>query len=68
MEAVAAGRADYAATLADLGFVPRSYVDALRGQARGQVCSGVWGMGAYVLILLRICWGWGWACAAPLES
>lgn len=40
MEAVAAGRADYAATLADLGFVPRSYVDALRGQARGQVRGG----------------------------
>jgi hypothetical protein len=37
MEAVLAGRADYAATLADLGFAPPAFVDGLRGAARGQV-------------------------------
>ncbi len=35
MEAIKAGRADFAAALADLGFLPPEYVHSLRSGGRG---------------------------------
>lgn len=47
MEATLQGRADFAGTLADLGFLPRAYVDACSAPGRGEDGDGNAGLDEY---------------------